>query len=134
MIMIDLILMSKEFHLGDVYKNNLCQLTEQQNKNNHDCVAVKKYGGSGAAAAVKWKSKECDDDRKNYICQYNSHCPAGYGGEQCIICDIGTYKDSVGNDQCRSCESAKTTTQKGSDKANDCGESAIRFLKTKCCE
>ena len=102
-------------------------LTEADEK--YHCASAKKEGGH-----VKWKSKECDVDRKNYICQYNKYCPAGYGGEQCVICDIGTYKDSIGNGQCSSCESTKTTTHKGSDNVKDCGESVSRFLKTTCCE
>ena len=104
-----------------------CLLTEP--KNNKKCASVKKEDGG-----VKWKSKKCHGNPKNYICQYNNYCPPGYGGDQCIMCDLATYKDSVGNDQCNSCESKKTTTRKGSDNSNDCGESVRFFLKTACSE
>ena len=95
-------------------------------KNGKHCVTVKRKGGGGGGggtADVEWESKTCNDDQKNYICQYNNYCPAGYGGDHCVMCDIGTYKDSVGNGQCSFCDSTKTTTQKGSDNVDDCGES-----------
>ena len=100
----------------DFCRSNTCCLLIEP-KNNKHCASVKKEGGS-----VKWKSKGCGES-KNYICQYNNYCPAGYGGDQCIMCDTGTYKDSVGNDQCSSCESTRMTVEKGSNNVNDCGES-----------
>ena len=86
-------------------------------KNDKHCVVIKRKDD-----IFEWKSKECDKDEKNYICQYNHHCPVGYATVACTKCDRGTYKDSVTTDACSPCPATRTTTVRGSDSVDDCGE------------
>ena len=57
------------------------------------------------------------------------HCVPGktkYSG-QCVLCDVGTYKEDAGNTACTNCSSIRTTVGKGSISQADCniGESYI---------
>ena len=57
------------------------------------------------------------------------HCVPGktiYSG-QCVLCDVGTYKEYAGNTACTNCSSIRTTVGKGSITQADCniGESYI---------
>ena len=55
------------------------------------------------------------------------HCVPGRTelSGQCVLCDVGTYKEDAGNAACTNCSSIRTTAEKGSISQADCniGES-----------
>ena len=55
------------------------------------------------------------------------HCVPGRTelSGQCVLCDVGTYKEDAGNAACTNCSSIRTTAGKGSLSQADCniGES-----------
>ena len=57
------------------------------------------------------------------------HCVPGRTelSGQCVLCDVGTYKEEAGNTACTNCSSIRTTVGKGSISQADCniGESYI---------
>ena len=64
------------------------------------------------------------------------HCVPGktkYSG-QCVLCDVGTYKEDAGNTACTNCSSIRTTVSEGSISQADCniGESYIMKCLKSC--
>ena len=48
---------------------------------------------------------------------------------QCVLCDVGTYKEDAGNAACTKCSSVRTTAGKGSISQADCNIGEFYIIK-----
>ena len=46
----------------------------------------------------------------------------------CTDCDVGFYKDVVGDGACTKCINGKSTSRAGATKASDCGKASIIMI------
>ena len=66
-----------------------------------------------------------------YFSFFIVHCVPGRTelSGQCVLCDVGTYKEDAGNAACTNCSSIRTTAGKGSISQAECNIGEFYIIK-----